>query len=152
MTTEKRPKTAMWKREPTPNVSPRVREGIEVVSSWWRLGSLRVLSGMDGMKSAVDKSTVPHWHVSVSRIGGHPSDADVAVVRKAFGMNDAEEDNHEPGRARHLFLAIDPAHRAPCECNTAEMTIVEANGHVWKSPPAEVQQRRRLMQDLPHLI
>lgn len=145
MQTERKPASPMWRQLQRPSLPKDVAAAIEATTSFWRCGSLRVLSAVDQMKSPIDGTPVPTWHVSVSRIGGHPSDADVNATRRAFGMADAEEDNHEPGRARHLFLAVDPAHRAPCECNVTEETFIEPNGHRWKSPAADADRRREIM-------
>lgn len=59
----------------------------------------------------------PQWHVSISwpNSGGRRvPDVVVRVLLADFGMETAEEDNHEPGRARHFWLPIDPAHRRAC--------------------------------------
>ena len=122
--------------------TPTVLEG---AATAWRRGALRVISAVDTMTSPVDKTATPTWHVSVSAVGGVVNDGELEVVRRAFGMEAAEEDNHEPGRARHLFLPIDPAHRADCECNTAEATFIEEDGHRWKAPPADEMRRRAAM-------
>jgi hypothetical protein len=51
----------------------------------------------------------------------------------AFRMLDAEEDNHIPGRARHVWRPLDPAERVDCECKTTEVTVVEPDGHRWSN-------------------
>lgn len=47
-------------------------------------------------------------HVSISCAKRHPTDADVAMVRRDFGMQRAEEDNSASlGVARHLWLKVE---------------------------------------------
>lgn len=80
------------------------------------------------------------WHVSASYYtpgtiaSRRPSDRDMKGVRWAFEMKEAEEDNHEPGSARHLWLPVDPSRRVDCECKEDEETIVEPDGHTWTNP------------------
>ncbi len=140
--TPKNPSSPMWKPIKTPPV-------LETKARSWKCGGLLVISAIDQMRSPVDKEAdVPTWHVSVSRLQSVVSDKDLAFVRKTFSMQDAEEDNHEPGRARHLFLTVEPEHRAECECNVTEETYVEPDGHRWKSTKEAASARRRLMDDL----
>jgi hypothetical protein len=129
----------MWKPLKTPQV-------LEAKARSWKCGGLLVISAVDLMTSPIDKeATTPTWHVSASRLNAVVSDKDIAFVRKSFSMQDAEEDNHEPGRARHLFLQVELEHRADCECNDTEVTYVEPDGHRWKSTEATAAERRRLM-------
>lgn len=74
------------------------------------------------------------WLVSVSRAAGRrPAPVDLRRALRAFGMQDAEEDNHHPGNARHFFLVVDPAHRVTCECKVDEETVVEPDGYRWQN-------------------
>jgi len=135
----KHPSSPMWKGFKSPKV-------LEDKSRSYKCGGLRVISAVDLMTSPVDKEVrTPTWHVSVSRLKGVVSDRDLDLVRKSFSMQEAEEDNHEPGRARHLFLAVEPKHRADCECNVTEETFVEPSGHRWKSPEDASEARRHWM-------
>lgn len=160
--TPRHPSSPMWRRRPGPALTkvPKavakrmeaIGAQLELVIVGYQRGALRVFSGVDLMRSPVDKTPTPTWHVSVSAGDGRSSarpvtDAELEVVRRAFGMQAAEEDNHEPGMARHLFLAIDPKHRAACECNVAEVTFIEPDGHRWKAP-ADQEASRRLAMDL----
>ena len=102
----------------------------------YKRGALRVLSALSDMQlpGQPDGTTGPTFHVSVSQRGGSlVSDADLKRVRRDFGMLEAEEDNHHPGRARHLMLPADPRHRVACECKTDEETIV-TDGYAWTNP------------------
>jgi hypothetical protein len=68
------------------------------------------------------------WHVSVSEHGQRPGRLAMEAVRRTFGMQEAEEDNHSPGmRIRSLWLPIDPAQRRACPCKAEEEpTILDA--------------------------
>ncbi len=55
----------------------------------------------------------------------------------------AEEDNHEPGNARHFFVPVDKAKRGICECKTTEEVHVEPNGHTWTNPRPETGEACR---------
>lgn len=144
---ERRP-PAGWRRLPG---RPRF-VGEKHVSVWRKL-RLMVISALDEMTVADHPSGVGlTWHVSVSNIDGAPvTDSELATVRRAFGMSDAEEDNHEPGRARHLFLIVDEQYRRECECKVDEQTFVEPSGHRWQSPPEDAEHRRRLMEGLKNI-
>lgn len=66
------------------------------------------------------------WHVSASEGGGRPGREAMAAVREAFGMQEAEEDNHAPEKTiRSLWLPIDPAQRRACPCQVEEPTVLE---------------------------
>jgi hypothetical protein len=77
----------------------------------------------------------PQWLVSVSGPHGQrPNNNQLAMVRRDFGMREAEEDNHEPGIARKLFLIVDLDLRrqhAVCACKTDETVHVEPDGYRW---------------------
>ncbi|MFH5911733.1 hypothetical protein, partial [Clostridium perfringens] len=75
-------------------------------TSVWSDGTLIAIS------SSIDAEyrglVCPHNHLSISVVGQgrRPSDDEMAAAREAFDMVDAEEDNHSPGVARHLFLPL----------------------------------------------
>lgn len=95
----------------------------------------------------------PTWHVSISRfvaVGalgisaqvGRARDVDVAFVREAFRLRDAEEDNHaridgRGGLTRNLWLEVDPAMRTPCDCKELEEAVVEPDGFTFTRPRRE---------------
>lgn len=123
-------------------------------SVWW-YGSMQVISTLAMMKLPRGDGTGLTWLVSASveraatreetkrlpngtfvrRVKDRPSDRDMSRVRRAFGMEEAEEDNHEPGVARKLFLVVDQAGRASCECKEGDTVVVEPNGQTWSSDP-----------------
>jgi hypothetical protein len=76
-----------------------------------------------------------HNHVSVA-VADHtrrPTDPELAMVRADFDMADAEEDNHSPGNARHLFLPLHIARGTVgvCDCKDDEEQVVESDGYTW---------------------
>lgn len=74
----------------------------------------------------------PEYHVSVSRAGAVASDELVSQVRRDFGMEEAQEDNHGPGVVRHLWLAVEPVDRKPdCHC-VNEAPAGEDGPRVWR--------------------
>lgn len=83
----------------------------------------------------------PHNHISVSVADRHdrrPTTSELDRVRNNFDMVDAEEDNHSPGVARHLFL---PLHLprgtvGVCDCKADETVIVEPDGYRWSTQAA----------------
>lgn len=89
------------------------------------------MMSVDGME---DIATMQHL-VSLSvPYGRRPNDRELRMVRRDFDMADAEEDNHEPGRARKLFLIADPELRAKhaiCACKDTEIQHVEPDGYRW---------------------
>lgn len=104
------------------------------VAHIWRNDRLGVVSGFGDME--YQGIVVPHFHVSASVIGHdrRPTNDELAVVRKAFDMEDAEEDNHHPGRIRNLFRPVHlPRGTAGiCDCKANEETVTEADGFQWQ--------------------
>lgn len=130
----------MTPKRPTPEKgwtrhrSPAFVPGAEA----WQRGPICVLSALTPAKAPDGSGDVIYqWHVSVSRRGKRPRPKDVARVRRSFGMLDAEEDNHHPGAARHLWMPVDASRRVDCECKATEETMVEPDGYTWTNPTAE---------------
>lgn len=127
----KRPTRGGWAPcEPVPGLDAEV---------WWRHG-LKVLSSL-GTMEAPDSSgdLLPTWLVSVSREGtSMPSDADMKRVRRDFDVRQGDEDNHESGTARKLFLVVERARRVDCECKTDETVVTRPDGYRYsvKKPGA----------------
>lgn len=106
------------------------REGVK----GYKLGQLRVLSQL-AMVTAPDGSgeQLLTYIVSVSQTGRTcPTPKSMTKARKAFGMLEAEEDNHESGIARKLFMCVDPARRVDCECKSDETTIEREDGYKYQ--------------------
>lgn len=107
-------------------------------------GTLLVLSGSADMEYR--GLIVPTFHVSVSVpfSNRRATDAEVEVVRRAFDMQDAEEDNHSSSVHRNLFR---PAHLPKgtvgiCECKEDEETVVESDGFQWQRKKREHSSNR----------
>jgi hypothetical protein len=85
------------------------------------------------------------WSVAVSMVGavgGRPGDEEMARVRRDFGMEEALEDNHSPGKlTRVIWLNTDPDLRRPCPCEETEVAVVLPAGmdgtgvYVWREAP-----------------
>lgn len=106
--------------------------------SAWRGYGLEVLA--DRIEAEYRGVVGPQIHVSVA-VKGHArraSDEEMALVRRDFDVEDGEEDNHSPGKARHLFLPLHLPRGTTglCECKADEETIVEPDGYVWQKPRA----------------
>lgn len=139
---ERRPVSRAWTQQAAPHVGEYVER-----SSWAR-GRLSVISDLVVAEMPDGVGIGAQWHVSVvvdHGRGRRATDAELALVRAAFGMRDAEEDNHEPGRARHLWLTVDVDRRVDCECKADERVIVEPDGHRWSSDPKNVEAIRAEM-------
>lgn len=133
--TEKLPALPGWTE--VDGAERMLRPGCWAVSAWQN-GSTCVVSALEIAEYPDGKGVGPQWHVSVSRAGpvknGRPHTHDMRRARRAFGMQRAEEDNHHPGIANHLWLPVDPAHRVDCQCKEDEAIVVEADGYTWTNP------------------
>lgn len=143
---ERRPSSNVWTRDRSP-CAPVSDDPNTEAWSVWRSARLVVITTLVRAELPDGSGEVGlQWHLSiVRRQAARATDEDVMRTRRAFGLLEAEEDNHEPGRARHLWLPVDPARRVDCECKATEIVVTEPTGHQWSSPPAEVEQRRSLM-------
>lgn len=91
---------------------------------------VRVLSSIHLVPKNTDGSVlVPHFHISATHQAGRPAractDQEMEVVRRDFDMGGAEEDNHGPGIARHLWLACGEEREPECPCKQDEHRLVE---------------------------
>lgn len=130
----KAPTNRKWRPIDPPFYLPDVYPGVKTLA--FQLGRVVVFSTVAKM-TAPDSSgdILPTWLVSVSEFGKTmPSDATMRRVRRAFGMERAEEDNHEPGLARKLFLVVDAARRVECECKTTEIVVEREDGYRYSQP------------------
>lgn len=105
-----------------------------VDSAAWQSGPVRVISALEIADYPDGNGSGPQWHVSVSGPRRRPKPHEVRRALRAFGMADAEEDNHHAGNARHFWIPLDEAHRVDCECKTSERTIVEPDGYTFTTP------------------
>lgn len=102
-----------------------------VEASCWSLRGLLVVSTLNNGELPRGGRGLS-WHVSASTVGAKRcDDRQLARVRRDFRMEAAEEDNHQPGIARNLFLSVDPAFRVTCECKETEEQIQEPDGFRW---------------------
>lgn len=138
---ERKPRGAGWLHVHHP-VDGRPAEG-EFARSIWRYGKILAISAVGNFEMPDGDGVGLQWHVSISRSGRRPSPADVRKALRSFGMEGAEEDNHEPGNARHFWLVVDPARRVACQCKTDEDVIVEPDGHRWTNPKPETGEACR---------
>lgn len=98
----------------------------------WQSGNVRVISTLDEAELPTGDGVGPQWHISISTAKNtRPKPFHVRRALRAFGMVGAEEDNHEPGMARHFWMPVDPSKRVDCECKTTEVTVVESDGYRW---------------------
>ncbi len=109
--------------------------------SAWTNGRVLVISALELADYPTGVGSGPQWHLSISAFGKRAEDKLCQRALKAFGLARAEEDNHEPGNARHFWLPVDPAHRVDCECKADEVPHVEPNGHRWTNDPDPAQCR-----------
>ena len=132
--TERRPKSHRWSEVPVPR-SLREMCDAAIAMSMWRDGPIRVLSGLEMLDAPDGRGDViPQWHVSISKRGEPPTTKVARAVLREFGIDGAEEDNHEPGRSRHFWMPVDTTRRVDCECKATERTVVEPTGHRWTTP------------------
>lgn len=136
---ELRPTVPGWTEIRVPAETPLLGDATIKAASAWQRGATCVLSSLDDAELPDRSGIGLQWHISISRIGRggattRPHWNDVRAALRAFRMARAEEDNHEPGNARHFWMPLDPAHRVDCECKTDEQVIVEPDGHRWTNP------------------
>jgi hypothetical protein len=130
-TREKRPAGLEWTERDAPPESWTGRPRPPSISAW-ACGPIFVISELSLHMEAPDgDGTTPQWLVTISAKGARPSAKQTRKALRAFGMTEAEEDNHAPGIARGFFLVVDPARRVACQCKTTEAVVVESDGYRW---------------------
>lgn len=108
----------------------------------WESGPIRVISSLDIAKLPKSGGLGAQWHISVTADGDkRPKPHHVRRALRAFGVVDAEEDNHHPGKARHFWLPLTVSERVDCECKTDEVTVTEADGYAWQNAKAPEECR-----------
>lgn len=98
----------------------------------WQLGHICVLTSAERVEYR--GKIVAHNHLSVSVIlDRRPTNREIEMVRHDFDMEDAEEDNHLPGRIRNLFLPLHLPRGTVgiCDCKADEEQMVEPDGFTW---------------------
>jgi len=127
---ERIPSHAAWLNRPVP---PQIRSERTLAISVWQCGPVTVISEL-AVIELPRGGTGETWFVSISAEGKRPKPKQVRKALRAFGMTDAEEDNHYPGVTRGYFMPVDPGARVDCECKLSEDTIVEGDGYTWTNP------------------
>jgi hypothetical protein len=124
-------KDAGWRPAPARIQLPK---GPGVLSaSAWTNGKLLAISALEDGELPDGSGSGPQWHISISELGKRPTLKLARRALKVFGLEGAEEDNHEPGNAKHFWMPVDPEHRVDCECKVDEVTVVEPDGHRWSN-------------------
>lgn len=109
---------------PVPRKKPGEGWHIGIVTAdytQWQKGHLCALSSVVMIE---DEHQPAHWEwiISFSKMGrARLTNEEIKICLKAFGAEDFEEDNHEPGIARKFWLAVDPQFRKPCPCKDEEV-------------------------------
>lgn len=100
-------------------------------SSAWVQGKLLVISQLADVET--NGIVGPTWVLSISRRGNRrPNNRELHKMLKGFRCPSPwDEDNHESGMARKVFIPVDPKHRTACECKTDEILVVEKDGYTW---------------------
>lgn len=128
-----------WIHHCGPATCQRVTNLTGTETHGYQLGPLCVLSSAE--IAEYQGQPCPHNHVSVSvlTVGRRPTDEQMAIVRADFDMEDAEEDNHQPGRVRNLFLPLHLPRGTTgiCDCKDDETQMVEPDGFTWSGPKAD---------------
>lgn len=126
------PSSSRWHADPRLSRTTSDLTGIPTVV--YLLKPLRVLSSAE--TAEYHGIVCPHNHVSVSvdpSLDRRPTDLEMTLVRRHFDMEDAEEDNHQPGRTRNLFLPLHLPRGTTevCDCKADEEQVTEADGFTW---------------------
>lgn len=122
----KAPKGDTWRLFDT------VKNGGDVMNRWLSPQGICVLSSYCVAETGRSKLLIPQWHISVSENGHRPGDDAVRSVLADFGMEDSEEDNHVPGKARHFWRLDVQGPHVECDCKRDEETVTELDGYRWQ--------------------
>ncbi len=128
---EKRPSkdvARQWEEMPRPPVTGApTRE----ISAWMSMNTIYVISELAMLEAPDGNGECLQWHVSISNRGRRAKEKDVRRALRAFRMEDAEEDNHHPGNARHFFLPVDPKRRVDCQCKDGDTIKRDPDGYTY---------------------
>ena len=127
-----------------PNVKPRrptgkgwryrghpALPGLRHAEHWAHDSGIHCLSSIDVADQDYHGSGVvaPHFHVSATMRVILPAractDQEMELVRGAFDLGGAEEDNHGRGIARHLWAVVGRDREPKCPCKQDQDAIVE---------------------------
>lgn len=95
----------------------------------WTAWQNENICALSSMINVYDEHQPAHWEwlISFSKNGRERlTDQELLPALKAFDAENFEEDNHENGIARKLWLAVDPKFRKPCPCKN-EKVIIEGD-------------------------
>lgn len=142
--TERRPSsTSGWRRDRRAERAVLQHVNGDTYSVWRRRGVFVISALTSAELPDGSGETGSQWHVSMSRwaagVATRASDEECRQTLACLGLAGAEEDNHEPGIARHFWVPVDPARRRDCECKETERVVVEPDGHRWSTPLDEAQ-------------
>jgi hypothetical protein len=132
----KSPNGLGWKRMP----DPPAWSTLGFAGTAW-LHVDRLLYVISAVEVASDKNDIdkgPEYHISISKNGVRCDSNEANFVRDAFGMLDAEEDNHVPfGKVRNFWKPVaENLIGHECACKDSENAIVEDKGdYVWREAP-----------------
>lgn len=113
--------------------------GYECIRWFYPEESINVLSALEVASDPGDIDKGPEYHISISRYTQagpeRLSRNATRFVLKAFGMEDADEDNHVPfGKVRNFWMPVNEnLHGYVCPCKETEPAMVEDKGeYVWR--------------------
>lgn len=114
--------------------------GMPVNATWWKSADgLLVTSELAHTELPGSGGKYgPTWVLAVSRREGQgvgrgvrATRADLLTMVERFALDGWDEDNHESGITRTVFVPCDEQYRRACECKTNEQRIIEADGYEW---------------------
>ncbi|RTL25812.1 MAG: hypothetical protein EKK55_08790 [Rhodocyclaceae bacterium] len=100
----------------------------DIGMAWMHDTGIGVLSSVDVAEVNPPKAGIvaPHFHVSATFRSNPPracTDQEMEVVRASFDMGGADEDNHGPGIARHLWMLCGRDREPACPCRADEQQV-----------------------------
>jgi hypothetical protein len=135
----KRPSGKGWARLPDPPYAVSLGYPCE---RWVHESGVQCFSAVEVAKDDDGIDRGPEYHLSMSMFTPHGAvrvrRQDAKWVLRAFGLEDAEEDNHVPGGiARNWWRPVaDRLSGLECKCKDSEPAIREDKGdYVWRAAP-----------------
>lgn len=103
---------------------------------WWNeRHGLFALSAVEVIREKPEAERWPEFHISISHTRGRCTRHEAEFVLRAFGLEDATEDNHVPsGKVRNFWRPVaDHLSGRECSCVETEPAIREDKGEfVWR--------------------